>query len=185
MDKKIENSNSIYKIAITGKMGSGKSTLAKIIGRQLNGHITSFSTQIRKMLSLTNLPIERNILQKTGDFFRSFDKVVWVDMLLNEVKEVKQSIIIDGIRYPFEAEKLKENGFVIIKIDSKDKLRRKRISERDQIQISDDMWTIWNAHPTETNLYEIEFNHIINNNESIENLETSALSILNVITKYK
>jgi dephospho-CoA kinase len=168
-----------FKIAITGRMGSGKSSLSKIIQEQEQAYVTSFSSKIRDIVVELNLTPNRTILQETGDFFRKFDEHVWTNALLKEIDKIEKSIVIDGIRYEFERNKLVSSGFKIIKIiTSSDTIRRSRISKRDNVSISNDIWEKWQNHPTELYVDKIIADYSITNNDSLEKLKISISEIL-------
>lgn len=177
-----KNYNFKHKIAITGQMGSGKSTLANLIRNTIDCYITSFSSPIREILKGLNLPITRNILQETGDFFRKFNETVWAEFLLKEIESISKNIVIDGIRYKFEMDLLAKNGFTIIKIMSKEDLRRDRIIKRDKISVNDELWNSWTSHPTETFTKQIDSKYIIENNLTIDDLSAEIQKILNQLT---
>ena len=169
------------KIAITGKMGSGKSSLSKIIQDLEGAYVTSFSSIIRRVVQELNLHPTRTLLQETGDFFRKFDNYVWTNALLKEIKEIHKPVVIDGIRYEFERDKLVAAGFKIIKIVSSDNLRRIRIAKRDNVDITDKMWDEWQNHPTEIYVDQIQVDYEILNNDSLENLRHSILPIIKAL----
>lgn len=168
------------KIAITGKMGAGKSTISKIIKEiDKNTFVTSYSSMIRKILRQLNLDPTRERMQYTGDFFRNFDQDVWTNVLLKETKDIKETIVVEGIRYEFERDKLVSNGFKIIKINLSDDLRKKRIEIREDVNIDDNIWISWQQHSTEKFVDQIKADFIINNNDSIEKVKKNLITILN------
>ena len=171
------------KVAITGKMGSGKSSLSKIIQDLEDAYVTSFSSIIRRVVQELDLTPTRTLLQETGDFFRKFDNDVWTNALLKEIQGMNRIIVIDGIRYEFERNKLVSNGFKIIKIISSDELRRVRIGLRDKLEITDSLWNEWQNHPTEIYVDNIHVDYEILNNDSIPALRQSILPILNELKK--
>ena len=173
----------VLKIGITGKMGSGKSSLTKILKEQENCYVISFSSVIRKTLISLDLVPTRELMQATGDFFRDYDKLVWVRQLLKEVKDVTNNVIIEGIRYGFERDELASHGFKIIKVSSSNDIRRKRIADRNNISIDDQTWSIWQNHPTEVYVDQIVTDYTVDNNDSIQDLKQKILAILNELKK--
>ena len=175
------------KIAITGKMGTGKSTVTRILQELLNEHdnscyIASYSSVIRKILLELDLNPTRELMQATGDFFREFDKDVWTNALLKEIKSVSSPIVIEGIRYVFERDKLVSNGFKIIKVDSSEVLRKKRIELRDNISIDTKTWLTWQQHSTEKYVDQIKEDFLIINDESLDQVKKSLVAFLNQIS---
>ena len=170
------------KIAITGKMGSGKSTITKLIKEiEKDAFITSYSSVIRKILQDLDLVPTRDIMQATGDFFRKFDMDVWTNALLKEINGITNTIVIEGLRYSFERDKLVLNGFKVLKIDTPDELRKKRIEIRDKIAIDDNLWSNWQHHPTELFVDQIKVDFRILNNTSLSRLKELIDTILNQV----
>ena len=105
-------------IGITGKMGAGKTTVSKIIAQQLKeANVLQIAGSLKKIIRDLNLPYKREILQETGDFFRKWDKLVWVKSVLRKAQKFQdddKGTVIDDIRYIVERNELKKNSFWII-----------------------------------------------------------------------
>ena len=116
------------KIGICGQMCSGKTTIANyIISKDNSYYITSFAKKLKEIAKdLFNMQgKDRKILIDIGKKMREVDENVWVNYTLNECKE-HNNIIIDDIRYSNEFNKLKQDGWFLIKliIDSELQLER-------------------------------------------------------------
>ena len=116
------------KIGICGQMCSGKTTIANYIISQDNSYyITSFAKKLKEIAKdLFNMETKnRKLLIDIGKKMRDIDENVWVNYTIKECKE-HNNIIIDDIRYLNEFNKLKEDGWVLIKliIDSHLQLER-------------------------------------------------------------
>ena len=168
----------ILKLAITGKMGTGKSSLTALLKEQENAYVTSYSSVIRGVILGLDLQPSRDLMQATGDFFRKYNQDVWTDCLLKEVSTISRTVIIEGIRYEFERDKLASKGFKIIKVLSRDDLRRKRIENREKIHLNDDVWVTWQNHPTEIYVDRIKADYEIENNDSLDSLRHSVSKML-------
>lgn len=174
----------IIKLAITGKMGTGKSSVTKIIEMELTGaYVSSYSRVIRETLTRLDLKPTRELMQATGDFFRKYDEHVWTNKLLKETMGLGKPIIIEGTRYVFEAEKLRSEGFKIIKIEAPDNLRRKRIEEREKRNISNVEWIKWQKHGTEIYVDQIKADFILDNSDSYQKLNEKIKLILNQLKR--
>ena len=167
------------KIAITGKMGSGKSSVTKIIKELENAYVTSFSGPIRKTIQSVGLKPTRELMQATGDFFREFDNLVWTNLLLQETSSKQGTIVVEGVRYIFEAEKLRSEGFKILRVFSNEDQRKKRIEKREGVEINDKIWDEWQNHGTEKFVDLIKADYCIDNNDSLEPLRETVKEILN------
>ena len=127
----------------------------------------------------------RELLQATGDFFRKYDNLVWTKQLLKEIETIEKTVIIEGIRYPFEGQALVEKGFIIIKVEVNEEIRKNRIASRNNITIDDETWKTWTNHPTERFVDEIKVNFTVYNNDSTHDLRNSITEILNSLKKRK
>lgn len=71
------------------------------------------------------LPKNRVFLQRLGtDILRKKDDAIFVNYLINSCKD-EQIAIVDDVRFINEAERLKEAGFKIIRLEPDENLRRK------------------------------------------------------------
>ena len=121
------------KIAIHGKMCSGKTTTSNfIIDYYKNKGIilkkVAFADKVYELAyDLFNMKDkDRKLLQSIGTKMREIDNDVWINYVLNNNKD---NIIIDDARYINELKALKENGFIIIKLDLEKDIQLKRLKE--------------------------------------------------------
>lgn len=71
------------------------------------------------------VPKNRVFLQRLGtDILRKKDDAIFVNYLINSCKD-EHVVIVDDVRFINEAEKLKEAGFKIIRLEPNENLRRK------------------------------------------------------------
>lgn len=172
-------------IGITGKMGAGKTTVSKIIAQQLKeANVLQIAGSLKKIIRELNLPYKREVLQETGDFFRKWDKLVWVKSVLREahkLQDKEKGTVIDDIRYIVERDELKKNFFWIIRVNTDEKTRRSRLALRDNIVITDELWASWANHLTESEVSQIDVDFEIDNNVSYNKLSEKIIQILNII----
>lgn len=136
-------------IGISGKAGAGKDTLAKYLLLNLgNFKIVHFAdllklgvqqlcgldswatnTQEGKMSTIPWLGITvRELLQKFGTAVREgVHPDFWVKALLN--KNIEENIIIADVRFPNEAEAIKNAGGILIRVERKNAGAGDHISE--------------------------------------------------------
>ena len=106
------------KIGICGQMCSGKTTIANyIISQDDSYYITSFAKKLKEIAKdLFNMEHkDRKLLIDIGKKMRDIDENVWVNYTIKECKG-HNNIIIDDIRYSNEFNKLKEDGWFLIKL---------------------------------------------------------------------
>lgn len=177
--------NQPLRIGITGRMGSGKTTIGKIIlNLRKNTEIYSIGQKIKQIVFELDLPFERSVLQNTGDFFRTYDNLVWVKYVSRQIKKEKKfGAIVDDIRYKVEGEFLRKQGFIIVRAITSEKLRRNRISEREKMLISDSNWENWNNHKNELETDTMEADFEIINDGDFKKLSDEVLKFINSIDK--
>jgi len=120
------------KIAICGKLCSGKSYLAKHLSIKYNAKIYSFGSNVKKYCKeIFNMKYkDRKLLQDFAQKMREIDSNVWVNKLLNEISEDNSNnIIVDDLRFPNEEVKLREGGFIIIRLIVDNTLQIERIKK--------------------------------------------------------
>ena len=155
----------MVKIAICGKMASGKTTLAEYLVNEY--HETSkFSLAdavkrfARFVYDIPEGHKDRVAFQKIGDGARKeLYENIWIDTLLNKIAHYEvvsnnkgfiKNFIIDDVRYVNEVLELKNDGWLIIKLEIDEELQKERL-----INTYPKDWEIhFNArnHPSETEI---------------------------------
>lgn len=166
------------RIAFGYKKRSGKDTVVDYLCEHTfinedNLHL-KFSDPLYKILhdsqSLLGLPVkkDRKFLQFVGsEWARKKDPNVFVNYALNRINRINETdkntnILISDLRFRNEAEMLKKNGFILIKINRKHKNVDNHISEN------------------ELNDY-VGWDYIIDNNKSLNHLYMYIDKIINRI----
>jgi hypothetical protein len=125
-------------IGISGKLGSGKTTLARFIQEHNKNLIKkSFAENLRLVLSImTGIPVEKTrttqdkkkylpkwgktvgqLLQEIGtEMGRSIHREAWVISLFSTFDPASSNWIIDDVRFPEEADTIKKNGGIMIRL---------------------------------------------------------------------
>jgi adenylate kinase family enzyme len=122
------------RIAILGKMCSGKTTTSNFIIDYLKNNENiiikkvSFATKVYDIAyDLFDMKIKnRELLQSIGTKMREIDEDIWIKYVL---KNNKNNIIIDDLRYPNELEALKRENFIIIKLELDKDTQLKRLKK--------------------------------------------------------
>ena len=128
----------MVKVALCGKMASGKTTIAEnFISDYSFFQRVSLADAVKRFARfIFDIPEghkDRVAFQKMGDGARRFlYEDVWIDVLLKEVEFEEthgnmEHFVIDDVRYKNEVIKLKENGWLVIKIDIHDDLQIERL----------------------------------------------------------
>ncbi|MGE2643749.1 hypothetical protein ACQH7H_24405, partial [Escherichia coli] len=120
----------VTKIALMGKMRSGKDT----VGHYLNGTKGfgqfAFGTGIKRVVEILYPDLDlrskpRKLYQDVGQRLREVDPLIWINYLDREVKRYSRSlavidqvpnVVITDVRQLNEAEFLKLQGYVLVRI---------------------------------------------------------------------
>lgn len=178
-------------IGITGYKSSGKSTATEMLSSLLHCEVRSFATPLKEMVcALTGCTMEqledynfkeneivpkhlwnycsddrhnyRSLLQGLGDVMRDVNQDVFVECAL---ANTPSTMIVSDVRMRNEAEAIKRNGGVIIRI------------MRD-VEHSD-------THKSEVEIDMIEPDYLIYNNKSIADLNNSLEQLVSLWKIFK
>jgi dephospho-CoA kinase len=168
-------------ILLVGKARSGKDTVAKIMERDYSYHIYHFGDGIAEIIA-RYFPTEwakgkpRTHFQHIGQSLRELDEDVWVKYCLRDIlASYTPAVIADG-RQVNEAVKLREQGFVIIKVVAGEKVRIDRME-----QLGDSFTLDSLHHDTELQVDKIEPDFYLHNHGSMEQLEEQIRKIMGEI----
>lgn len=124
-------------IGFVGSVASGKETAINHLKKKHKAVSLSLSDEVRS--ELTSVGFEnpsRETLQATGNLLRKFyGKAVLAKRVGEKIKKTKvKLVLIDGIRYPDEAQFLRKiKNCFIISLDAKPKVRCERLKRRGRI----------------------------------------------------
>lgn len=166
------------KIALTGKMRSGKDTVAERIIFRYGLKEFKLSSGISDTIDLLfgRNPDNKNRLQYQfiGQTMRQLDQEVWLKYTMKKIQSAGSSqIIISDLRQENEEEFLRKRGFIIIKVESEDSLRKQRIVDSGDIFNEEEFY-----HETETSVDNIKEDYIITNNGSLEDLDCKVIDVM-------
>ncbi|PGB34888.1 hypothetical protein COM07_25870 [Bacillus toyonensis] len=162
------------KIAITGKARSGKTELSHYAWMLFGFKEFDFSAVLkdefhRLFPHIPRDPKPRAYYQKFGQWLREIDLDIWVKMTMGKVHEYcfedglnkvnhKPKVLVTGVRQPNEYQRLKDEGFVIIRVNASDDLRIERAKEAGDVFTEADL-----SHETESHIDTFEVDYEINN----------------------
>lgn len=176
------------KIALVGKAGSGKDTVANILKEQYDIEAMALSDPIYKIAN--NLfkmqGKDRQLLRDIGKSLRAIDDYIFIKYLIDRVDNTSKDIIITDVRLLKEYNRLRNEGFKFILLETDDANRYDRIKLRDNI-IEYTMYDKINLEndPTELEVdlipKQIKSNKdeykIINNNGDVDSLRKQVIDI--------
>jgi dephospho-CoA kinase len=119
---------------------------------------------------------KNNLTMKLGKSYTNY----WVDQTISRTKFLAQAnnVIIDDIRRANEAEALKQIGFTIVKINTSDEVRMRRLIKRDGDFNKKNLNNI-----SETEVDKIPFDYELNNNYDDNNGKNELDKIVSIILK--
>ncbi|MGE6629647.1 hypothetical protein [Bacillus sp. NPDC077027] len=182
------------KIGILGEMRAGKDTVKELLTHELNKLSFGtwefqFSTGIHWIIKtfMPHLYDEgkpREALQYIGEVMRKFDPDVWINYLFQTTlfrfanRTRKTNMIVSDVRQPNEVKRLKEEGFIIIKVIAPYEVRVERARSAGDSFNKDSF-----NHETEKIVHSCEFDYVIENAGSIDELEKSITALLGKVIK--
>ena len=162
------------RIAITGKARSGKTELSHYAWMLYGFKEFDFSAVLkdefhRLFPHIPRDPKPRAYYQKFGQWLREIDPDIWVKMTMAKVHEYcfedalnkvnhKPKVLVNGVRQPNEYRRLKDEGFVIIRVNASDDLRIERAEKAGDVFTEADL-----SHDTEMHIDTFEVDYEINN----------------------
>lgn len=164
------------KIAITGEIRSGKDTVCDYI-RDLNPGLNKlyFAEGIERIIreyfpeayQVSNKP--RKHFQEIGQFMRTVNESVWINSVERKYTHLtglgEANFILTDLRQVNEYEWLKENGFIVIKVETEQELRIERM------KASGDTFTMDSLiHSTEQQIKDLPYDYLITNNTTLTDL---------------
>ena len=167
----------MLKIALAGNMRAGKDVSAEYIKKTyLNtAKLFSFAEPIYDILHMVQDSLgfkqEKNrvFLQFLGDWARKQQSDIWVDKLIKKMEFTTTPIFVTDARYLNELTRLKEENFIIV-----------RINADENIRIARGATNLSHSSELELDLFK-DYDYIIDNNTSFENLYSQ---LDRVIIKY-
>lgn len=179
------------KIALFGKMRSGKDSVGEILIREHNFKRFAFGDGIGEIIA-KYFPEDmsngkpRKHYQLIGQELRKLNKDVWVNYLLKNVWESGRSCRISGKEFNVvvtdgrqvnEAERLKQEGFLIVKVVCPEEQRIERMKKLGDVFTPEQL-----QHETELQVDKIKADIEIINDGTIEEL---MIKVQKLVSEYR
>jgi len=146
------------RIAFSGKQGSGKTTLSNFLVLTHGYERVSFAQSLKEMAmsdyglsyhEAFGVNKNRVFLQRLGLEKRQEDPDYWVKLVANKVSSnPNKNYVLDDLRFPNEANYLKSNGFLLVRLECSEDVRKNRIpntfgNPHDESETSLDSYLGW------------------------------------------
>jgi dephospho-CoA kinase len=176
-------------LAFVGRMGSGKSTCAEALGMWAYDRI-SFADKVREVaVSLygEDARYRRGILQRLGHGMRALDEDVWVNAWHARYRDqwARRAgrrpglrCVVDDCRYWNEYDRLRELGFVFVRVEADRDVRVRRLQSSGKL---DDEAQL--EHVTEAQVDRFDVDFTIHNNPGDYDWEDQLVAILNKVSR--
>lgn len=163
------------RIAICGKLRSGKDVLANELIENYGFKGFKFSSGITNIINdyFTEEAIKgrkmREHYQRIGQTLRGLDQNVWVNYTKSQIENYleqngsRSDILVSDLRQKNEYKFLKENGFIVIKVESDEDIRIGRA-----MAVRDTFHNGALRHETELSVDLIPEDYLITNNGTLE-----------------
>ena len=167
------------KIALFGKIRSGKDTVGKVLTDDYGFTRYAFGDAIGEVIKdyfpdafAGGKP--RKHYQVIGQSFRQLDEDVWVKKVINDIESAghERIIITDG-RQVNEAEKMRDAGFLIVKVICDEKIRIKRMMDSGDVFNEESL-----THETELQVDKVVPDVVIINEGSLMELYLKVANLL-------
>lgn len=170
-------------IAFTGKAGSGKTTAALALADAKGYRIVSFAEPIKRVAGILWGPrgrTDRDTLQWIGESVRSRDPGAFVrileerlDDIHNNSSDANPRVVVDDLRMVPEYDMLREQGFIIVRIEAERHIRIDRLVATGKMGRQEEL-----DDETETALDGYLFDYEVHNNSDPEDLSDQISMIL-------
>lgn len=144
----------VRRVAFMGAMCSGKTYCANHLEQGWGYKKLGFADKL-KAVAYDLYGVQgkdgeaRQVLQLLADDLKKYDPDLFIKHLLYKAKMYEdKSIVVDDLRFKSEADALRKNGFIIIKVMCKEPIRQQRVAalypstpQAAQEHISEQQWT--------------------------------------------
>jgi len=125
-------------IGVSGTNGAGKDTFSNYVTRRTNGMQVGLGHLLRDQLPVHIPSTRQNLALLSAKLREEHGLAVLVDFAISKFRASEsENLVVNGIRHPAEAERIKEIGGFMLWIDAPVSLRYQRITENDRNRIED------------------------------------------------
>jgi hypothetical protein len=111
---------------------------------------------------------------------RAFHDDIWIASLENKLRNSKDDIVISDCRFPNEIKSIKEAGGIVVRVVRGAEPEWYQVAEyaNNGIEMFKETLSSYGIHASETAWVGTKFDHILDNNETIDDLYTQVKSII-------
>lgn len=173
-------------IAITGRMAAGKTTLSQTLVDMYGFRRCSFAARLKELAATVYAPAGqtiakdglytvtrpegmevrisgRQLLQELGQVVKGMDRDLWIRWLAKDARTMGGPLVLDDMRFKFEADFLRSQGWLIAKVEVPEEVRMARYE------------TLYGrrpthaelSHPSETGVDGIEADLVLDGTEAV------------------
>ena len=168
----------MMKIALFGKIRSGKDTVGKILIDEYGFNRVAFGDGIGEIIT-KYFPEAweggkpRRHYQFIGQQLRVLNEDVWINYLLKKAEVIEGNIVVTDGRQLNEAKRLKEEGYLIVRVTTNSDIRLARMKALGDVFNAEDL-----EHETELNVDLISTDVEIFNNGTLEELKDNIQNLV-------
>ena len=182
----------MHNVAVVGEFASGKTTLANALIETYGFKRVSFAGRLKEIAAKVygqGAPVEktkeyevfpldwddsgtlsgREILQRLGQSVKELDRLFWVRWLMNDIDGGAYGdgpFVTDDCRFTYEADALRERGFLIVRVMTPSKVRMQRYEMTyGRMPTMQEM-----THPSETEVANIEWDILLDGTRTVAEL---------------
>lgn len=158
-------------IALYGRTGSGKSTIAHILEERGYQHLRTGLACRTLCLDLFGAE-SKTLMNQVTDALRAIDPSVWLRAALRHA--ASGPIVFDSMRFPQDYVYLRDQGYLLVKVVSRQSIRLQRLDDRGQEYTPhrDDV------HDAEIALDSYNFDYSIENSGEFSTLQQQVAALL-------
>lgn len=173
------------KIAIAGRIRSGKDTVGDLLKEKHILKPFAFADGIAEIIknyfpeAFENGKPRRHY-QHIGQELRELNPYVWINYLDRQIKQSGlQDILVTDCRQNNESTYLRENGFMVVKVQADIEVRKQRILLSGDISTPEQL-----EHDTEKQVESLIADYVIENNGTLAELEGEVIKMVVYYNNY-
>lgn len=139
----------ILNVAIAGRFAAGKSTVSSQLIHLYGFERGSFAARLKQLAAevyndgnaiekdgtytVTDLDTGRDldisgrqVLQRLGQSVKTLDRLFWVRWFAQDAAKATGPLVLDDLRFPYEADFLRSKGWLIVKVETPEHVRAER-----------------------------------------------------------
>lgn len=122
---------SYISIGLSGRSGSGKSTVARYLTEKYDYKVCYPGGKVRFVANELFGNDSKPTLNKISHTLRKLRPGIWMELALEDLELGKDLIVVDGVRYPEDFNKLKAMNFLMVYVQSSNDVLEMRLKNRE------------------------------------------------------